>query len=289
MTGEVLALLSVSLAHPCRGRGREGAETRKAFGEISERGCAIVMNFSSGLKCNCNAGISALGSCLAVAVGCFLGIGAQRVKAKVGCAALGGENQQSEGVRSGLRGRSGRIFNNPGVRLTAADFEPSAMLSLLLLVGPVLHQDVAAHHGSSRAPRGEKGHVALLPALTMSFVTAGAGWEWGVPREHGTVGWSLGACLCLSQGCRLRGSHRAGFIQGAVPTPKSNPATQFWPIMLSLGLGKRPHLLKALEAVSLPVWCYRSSRRGVPPTGVQTKVSSSWGWKTWGDPMGIRM
>lgn len=157
--------------------GREGAETRKAFGEISERGCAIVMNFSSGLKCNCNAGISALGSCLAVAVGCFLGIGAQRVKAKVGCAALGGENQQSEGVRSGLRGRSGRIFNNPGVRLAAADFEPSAMLSLLLLVGPVLHQDVAAHHGSSRAPRGEKGHVALLPALTMSFVTAGAGWE----------------------------------------------------------------------------------------------------------------
>lgn len=70
--------------------GREGAGTRKAFGEIRERGCAVVMNFSSGLKCNFNAGISALGSCSAVAVGCFLAIDAQRVKAKVGCAALGG-------------------------------------------------------------------------------------------------------------------------------------------------------------------------------------------------------
>jgi len=66
---------------------------------------ALVMNFSSGLKCNCDAGISALGSCLAVAAGWFLAIDAPGVKAKVGCAALWGKGSKAK--VSGVGSRAG--------------------------------------------------------------------------------------------------------------------------------------------------------------------------------------
>lgn len=77
---------------PCSGRGERGQTQEELFGGINECGCAIVINFSSGLKHNCSAGISALGSCLAVAARCFLAGDAQVIKAKVGCAVLWGEN-----------------------------------------------------------------------------------------------------------------------------------------------------------------------------------------------------
>jgi len=63
----------------------------------------------------------------------------------------------------------------------------------------------------------------------------------------------------------------------------------FWPIVLTPGLAKRPHSLKAFEAVSLPVWCCWSSGREVHQTGVRAKVKSSWGWKPRGDPVGMRV
>lgn len=73
-----------------------------------------MMNFSSGLKCNCNAWISTLGSSSAVTAGAFFAFAfdAQRVSAKVCCSVLCGENRQSKlsgvGVRAVLRvGRGG--------------------------------------------------------------------------------------------------------------------------------------------------------------------------------------
>lgn len=43
-------------------------------GGNNECGCATVMNFSSGLKCNCNARISTLGSSSAVTAGAFFSL-----------------------------------------------------------------------------------------------------------------------------------------------------------------------------------------------------------------------
>lgn len=107
MTGEALTPLSVSLTHPGRGGGERGQRQEKLWGGINERGRAIAMNFSSGLKCNCNAGISALGSCLAVAVGWFLAVDVQGVKAKVGCAALWGEAGKAEVSGGGFEAGAG--------------------------------------------------------------------------------------------------------------------------------------------------------------------------------------
>lgn len=81
----------------------------------NECGCATEMNFSSGLKCNCNAWISTLGSSLAVTAGASFPFAsdAQRVRAKVCCAVLCWENRQSKlsgvGVRVVLRAGRGGI------------------------------------------------------------------------------------------------------------------------------------------------------------------------------------
>ena len=97
------------------------------------------------------------------------------------------------------------MLNIPGVQLYVADFDPRAIWSVTLYGGP---RSVSGHCCApwlwgARARSGEKGHAALLPALPVPLVTAGAGWEQGVLRECGTLGWSLRACLCLSQVCRL--------------------------------------------------------------------------------------
>lgn len=68
------------------------------------------------------------------------------------------------------------------------------------------------------------------------------------------------------------------FIQVTVDAP-TPCVTQVWPIVLALGSAKRPHLLKALEAATLPVWCCWSSSRSVHPTGDPAVVNSSWEWK----------
>lgn len=155
----------------------------------------------------------------------------------------------------------------------------------MVLVGPALHQDTAVPHSSrfTRAPRRGKAHAALLPALSMSFITEGA-W-WGFPRACSAVGWFLFVCLCLSLVCRLQGSLRSGCIQGIVPAPapKSHPTTQFWPIMLALVLAERTLLLKALEAVNMPVWLYwtvyirQESRQWWAAARMETQWG--WGWK----------
>lgn len=80
-------------------------------GGNNECGCATVMNFSSGLKCNCNAWISTLGRSSAVTAGAFFpfAFDAQRIRAKVCCSVLCGENRQSKlsGVGFGVVLRAG--------------------------------------------------------------------------------------------------------------------------------------------------------------------------------------
>lgn len=75
-----------------------------------------------------------------------------------------GKAAKAKGSAGALgQGREG--LNIPVVRLAAAGFDRSTMLSLMLLVGSALHQDIAM---------GMLGIAALLPALARPFVTTGA-------------------------------------------------------------------------------------------------------------------